>query len=219
MTIPTGTRVQYVGTLTDYHGPATITGVCDCDRCWDNTSLRYTLETSTQVPLMHVNPRSITTSHPRGRCRMTTFHSDPALKALLLERIAAHEAADRIVQGKYWSAGADGVFRGCAVGCSLRDLTDTEGPPPGGWHAEMERRFGITKRLAQWEDAIFEGLPADEARAWPRRFAEAVPVGVDLDGLPDQLWADASTSWSSSADRLIELLDAFSTEYDRVNRS
>lgn len=34
--------------------------------------------------------------------------------------------------------------------------------------------------LARIEDTLFERLPNGEAKAWPERFLEAIPVGADL---------------------------------------
>lgn len=116
-----------------------------------------------------------------------TFHNESALKARLLERIGAHEQADSLMQGVYWEQVGD-AWRGCAIGCSLRDLSDhDEEEPPDGWHAEMERVLGIPEWLAALEDHVFEGLPLADAKLWPRRFSEAVPVGADLSRLADRL--------------------------------
>src|ERR1700752_2874013 len=113
-----------------------------------------------------------------------TFHKDPALKEMLLVRIAAHEEADAIQKGAYdeWN----GEVHRCAVGCSLRDLSDRIAAPHD-WHAEMERVLGVPVWLAALEDRVFESLPDEDAKTWPRRFSEALPIGSDLDGLADRL--------------------------------
>lgn len=51
---------------------------------------------------------------------------------------------------------------------------------------EYETRFGIPMVLAHLEDAIFEGLPNDLAKAWPIRFMSAIQVGADL----STIWRD-----------------------------
>lgn len=96
---------------------------------------------------------------------MRAFHNDAAIKAMYLARVQAHRAADEIAQGFYWQGG-----RGCAVGCTIH----------GDDHAAYERELGIPRMLARLEDRIFEGLPLAEAKNWPLRFLEAVPVGADL---------------------------------------
>src|ERR1700677_1110689 len=113
-----------------------------------------------------------------------TFHGDPKLKRKLLARITAHEKADAIAQGTYetWNGG---VHR-CAVGCSLRDLTDKDNQPTD-WHQTMEDVLGVPVWLASLEDRVFEGMTSDDAKGWPKRFSKALPVGVNLDGLADRL--------------------------------
>jgi hypothetical protein len=113
-----------------------------------------------------------------------TFFSDPKVKDLLLARIGAHEEIDAIQKGSYekWN----GQPARCAVGCSVRDLSEREGVP-SDWHAEYERILGIPIWFAKLEDQVFEHLPDELAKSWPRRFSEAVPVGVNLDGLADRL--------------------------------
>ena len=118
---------------------------------------------------------------------LTTYHGDPKVKASLLRRISAHEKADRLTQGTYGSM--SGYWRGCAVSCSL---ATPSGRFDGeivtkGLHAEYPKHLGLPVWLAHLEDRIFEGLPQEEAMQWPRRFAEAIPVGVSLDGLADEL--------------------------------
>ena len=120
---------------------------------------------------------------------LLTYHDDPKVKASLLRRIRAHEKADRLTQGTYGSMTMSGYWRGCAVSCSLATPSGrfdgeivTE-----GLHAEYPKQLGLPVWLAHLEDRIFEGLPQEEAMQWPRRFAEAIPVGVSLDGLADEL--------------------------------
>jgi hypothetical protein len=101
----------------------------------------------------------------RRRTDMLSYHGDPAVKAAILGQLREHQAADEIVQGFYWENG-----KGCSVGCTVH----------GSDHALYESLFGIPRVLAYVEDVIFEGLPAVEAKNWPVRFMEAVPVGADL---------------------------------------
>ncbi len=114
-----------------------------------------------------------------------TFHNDPKIKKRLLARIAAHEKADAIAQGSYekWN----GAPVRCAVGCSVRDLMEHGPEPEDGWHEEMERLLGVPVWLASLEDKVFESLPSKDAKLWPRRFSQALPIGADLDGLADRL--------------------------------
>lgn len=97
---------------------------------------------------------------------MLAYHNDPAVKADILAQLARHRAADELVQGYgYWQDG-----KGCAVGCTLHSSD----------HMEYETRFGIPVMIACLEDAIFEGLPVEQARAWPERLMSAIEPGADL---------------------------------------
>jgi hypothetical protein len=44
-----------------------------------------------------------------------------------------------------------------------------------------ETQLGLPVFLAYMDEHVFERLPLQEARTWPLRFIEAVPVGVDLE--------------------------------------
>lgn len=96
---------------------------------------------------------------------MLSYHSDAAIKARYLERVAGHADADEIIKGRYWEAG-----KGCAVGCTIHGET----------HADYERELGIPQMLAWLEDVIFEGLPNRLAKTWPERFLTAISPGKDL---------------------------------------
>lgn len=110
---------------------------------------------------------------------MEAYHSNPELKAQFVALITAHEAADEIVQGTYWNDG-----RGCAVGCSIDSLNRITGERYShDSHVAYEALIGVPRILARLEDGIFEGLPLDVAKTWPRRFAEAIRPGADLSGV------------------------------------
>ena len=100
---------------------------------------------------------------------LLSYHNDPELKAATIATVKAHRDADRLVQGT-GAEGEDDNFRGCAVGCTIGEYD----------HAAYEDRIGVPAVLAQYEDAIFEGLPGSEALDWPVDFLQAVPVGANL---------------------------------------
>ncbi len=104
---------------------------------------------------------------------MLTFTDTPVTKSQLVNALEAHQKADRIVQGHYWKGNGEGS--GCAVGCSLHDFGENTSD-----HSAYERLFGIPRILARLENGIFEGLAVEDAKAWPLRFANAVPEGKDL---------------------------------------
>ena len=110
---------------------------------------------------------------------MQAYHGNTELKAQFVALIAAHEAADTIIQGTYWRAG-----RGCAVGCSIDSLNKIlRARAAHDDHAAYESLIGVPRILARLEDGIFEGLPLGVAKTWPRRFAEAIRPGADLSGV------------------------------------
>jgi hypothetical protein len=111
-------------------------------------------------------------SMPPGSCVLTkqegivrAYHNDPQIKADILAQLAAHREADQLVKGQYWRDG-----KGCAVGCTIHSND----------HAEYETHFGIPQMLARLKDCIFDGLPNEQAMAWPERFMGAIMPGSDL---------------------------------------
>lgn len=96
---------------------------------------------------------------------MIAYHNDSKIKSNILRVLRAHYDHDDFVKGIYWQNG-----KGCAVGCTIQS----------GRHIEYESRFGIPVALARLEDSIFEGLPNEQAKEWPLRFMNAIPVGADL---------------------------------------
>jgi hypothetical protein len=88
------------------------------------------------------------------------------LRDAVVERVREHQRLDQIAQQVYW----DGS-KGCAIGCVLHS----------GEHMAFEQQLGLPVFLAYLDEHIFEKLPLEEAKGWPLRFIEAVPVGVDLE--------------------------------------
>ena len=97
--------------------------------------------------------------------KIIAFHGDPAIQEKYLSRVRTHREADELVQRIGWNG-----HKGCAVGCTL-ERYDHEG---------YEIELGIPQALARIEDAIFEGLPPDQALLWPERFLAAIQPGSDL---------------------------------------
>ena len=97
---------------------------------------------------------------------MLSFFGEPCLKEAVVARVREHQRLDQIAQQIYW----DGQ-KGCAIGCVLHS----------GEHMNFERQLGLPVFLAYMDEYIFESLSVNESKAWPLRFIEAVPVGVDLE--------------------------------------
>ena len=83
----------------------------------------------------------------------------------LRQEVAAHVAADSIVQGTYWDSENK---RGCFIGC----LAKNDDP------AINEVTYGLPIMVQRIAENIFERLPADEAKA----FFAALPDAVSCDG-------------------------------------
>ena len=79
--------------------------------------------------------------------------------------VAAHVAADTIVQGTYWD---EETHRGCFIGCLAHDDDPTVN----------EAEYGLPVMVQRIAENIFEALPADEAKA----FFAALPDAVGCDG-------------------------------------
>ena len=110
---------------------------------------------------------------------LTSYKNDPKLKKLFVAEIENHRKQDQIIQGTYGKE--NGVWKGCAVGCSIHSLNIKLGKSyKTDDHSVYEKELGIPEWLARLEDTIFEGLPEKDAVNWPTQFAKAVPVGVNL---------------------------------------
>lgn len=105
--------------------------------------------------------------------------------AILKQEVAAHVAADQVLQGRYW----DGD-RGCFIGC----LTHSSSPTPA------VERFGLTLPILRIAESIFEGLPPKDAKD----FFAALPDAVACDGKDLSL-----VHWAFLAEELRELPKQF----------
>ena len=83
----------------------------------------------------------------------------------LRQEVAAHVAADSIVQGIYWDTENN---KGCFIGC----LAKSDDP------VTNEVTYGLPKMVQLIAEDIFEALPIEEAKA----FFAALPAAVSCDG-------------------------------------
>jgi hypothetical protein len=120
---------------------------------------------------------------------LTAYLGDPALKTRVLTGLAAHAAADELVQGVYFEQRVDDdKVRACSIGCTLHDLNPQL---PANDHTRFVGELGIPEQIAHLIDAIFEAQPDDKAAAaWSQQIMAAIPVGADLTGVWDRyaLW-------------------------------
>jgi hypothetical protein len=113
--------------------------------------------------------------------KLISYLGDNELKVRFVDEIRRHQEADQILQGTY-GEGTGKNWKGCAVGCSVHSLNKINKTKAStSDHTVYEKALGMPEWLARLEDTIFEGLPKELAMKWPLRFAQAVPVGVDLD--------------------------------------
>jgi hypothetical protein len=89
---------------------------------------------------------------------MLTINTDT-----LRAEVAAHVAADAVIQGTYWNGS-----HGCFIGCLTHSNDATV----------LQERFGLPLPLVRICEGIFEALPTDEAKA----FFAALPDAVARDG-------------------------------------
>src|SRR5262245_26189233 len=97
--------------------------------------------------------------------QLIAYHGKKETKAMYLDRVRKHRAADELIRGTGWQNG-----RGCAVGCTLHKYD----------HARYPIELGVPEVLAHLEDRIFERVDEKRAMQWPTQFLRAIPVGADL---------------------------------------
>lgn len=132
-------------------------------------------------------------------------------KQELIERSREHRKAKRLAKGVvadfenddsgYWSFEdtdflwekkelefATGKAAMCAVGCLATPLDKnkfTNIPDDETGYSKLDQEFGIPREISVAADAIFETLPYEQAKYWPQRFSEALPVGRAYVELPN----------------------------------
>jgi len=114
---------------------------------------------------------------------MKAFNNDPQLKADLLRIVAEHRENDQLVRKVYAEYDQEGIFHGCAVGCSIHSYNLLTGSDlDESTHSSYER-FGIPERIALMQDYIFERLyPLGPRGAlfFPEAFLKSINVGSEL---------------------------------------
>ena len=133
---------------------------------------------------------------------LISYHGDENLKKQLVSEIAQHRTADQIIQGTY-GEGIGKNWRGCAVGCSIHSLNRKLGKKYSiSDHKVYEKALGLPEWLARLEDEIFDGLPKEEAMKWPEQFAQAIPVGVNVERVK---WQFCSFILKENSERVLTL--------------
>tara|TARA_R110002012_G_scaffold318308_1_gene536357 strand:+ start:13699 stop:14310 length:612 start_codon:yes stop_codon:yes gene_type:complete len=96
---------------------------------------------------------------------MKTFSKE--LKQHWVDVMQAHQDADRLIQGSWWSH-----QKGCFFGCAMQ--TDDE--PLKKAIAEMQ----LPAWLVHLSEKIFEGLPKENALLFPVQLLKAIPTETDI---------------------------------------
>lgn len=133
---------------------------------------------------------------------MRLYNDDPDLKAELVARAESHRIGDRVVQGTYFERYSEDDWKGCAIGCLANGMNNVaKGTVHSGQERgakAIERDFSIPEYLAYWAEAAFEGQTRD--KAWPEKFAMAIPVGVELTNEDVREWAFECVRAQTSAE-------------------
>ena len=113
---------------------------------------------------------------------MLSFNNDPALKEKFVKLAKEHREKDMLLAGTYSTVDSKGKFKGCSVGCFAYDIQQETVCTPVYTkpHSIVSNYFHIPQWLVRAQDIIFEYLPENERVDWHIQFAEAIPVGVDL---------------------------------------
>lgn len=109
------------------------------------------------------------------------------LKDRLVHRAKEHRAADRLIQGEYFE-GYNGDAKGCAIGCLSTPLGVVRqkrrfDKSQAQCIRDLKNEFGLCSELVRVAEIVFEAFDIDDRsgwRNWPTRFAEALPVGVEI---------------------------------------
>lgn len=114
---------------------------------------------------------------------MKVFENTPVTKKKFLFHLKEHKRRDSFLQGQY-SGFSKGIFRGCAVGCSIRSIAKTLGEGLDFEdHSLYEKYLGVPEWVAVVEDGIFEGISKKRAKTFPVEFGEALNEGSDLNSI------------------------------------
>jgi hypothetical protein len=111
---------------------------------------------------------------------MLSYHNDEGLKTMVVAEMKKHQEQDQFIKGRY-SEQEDGIFKGCAVGCTIDSINKVLGKSyDESSHSVFEETIGVPEWLARLQDTLFEHLPKDENSQFAVDFLDAIPVGVKL---------------------------------------
>lgn len=111
---------------------------------------------------------------------MRVFKDKPITKERFLYHLKEHQNQDAFVKG-YYANISEGVFKGCAVGCSIKSISNELGRNlECSDHYLYEEYLGIPAWVARVEDTLFEGMGEYKRSIFPVEFGESLNEGSDL---------------------------------------
>lgn len=154
-----------------------------------------------------------------------SWRGDPQVKANAVASMQRHRRMDRFIRGQYVmttayddSIPASVEWAGCFHGCltvealaAEKNMTVTDFIEHGApdWYAEGYRLWGIPYVLGETLDDMFESFEDRGAAGdWAVAITQAIPVGVDLHPLADELYPDDDDWVYPTPQELVERLAA-----------
>ena len=105
---------------------------------------------------------------------MKAFNNEQQLKNELLLNLKQHQELDDFVRGKWLTTDKNhlGEFKGCFYGCTMQTSKNPI--------EKFSEKYNIDLWYCYLTEKIFEGLPEQEASAFPYQSIEKIPLGFDF---------------------------------------
>ena len=134
---------------------------------------------------------------------MLAYHNDPSRKSKLVQSVADHIAADRLMQ----CATGGSREKGCTVACAHQSLLVEEIGLEKSWekaynHASLAERMGIPEWIPRLVDTLYEGMNTEDSKQFSQDWIAAIPVGADTSkALPYMLAASVREAGNAIRDQ------------------
>ena len=96
---------------------------------------------------------------------LTTFHNDPLQKQKYVSIYEKGEKDNLLIRGNYF---CEDTQQGCLVGLPTRSSS----------HAQLAEESGNPEWIIRVGETIYEGMPEETYKSFPRKLFEAIPVGI-----------------------------------------
>src|SRR5688500_18587778 len=105
---------------------------------------------------------------------MKSFDNNKALKSELVKKLKHHQKLDTFIQGTWLTdEKVDGNgFKGCFYGCTMQTIENPLG--------KFSEKYQIDPWYVHITEKIFEGLTPEEAKTFPLKSIQIIPVGFDF---------------------------------------